>query len=1248
MSDEMERERERLIEQIVAAACGPAGARRRDPVARFVRAYYRLEPLDNLTQRSVDALAATARGQMQFVRRRAPAQALIRIRRPGLRATGDLAVLETCVEDKPFLVDSIRMRLRDAGAAVDWAVHPVIRIAREATGQMQAIGSGTAESLIHMEFEPLPTARAYAELERALQLTLEALAAIVGDYPAMRRQLRREIKALAHVPAQCDEAQWAEARAFLEWLDQSHFSFFGAIRERPRAGGDPRTALGLLRAPERYDCETLFAPQQELDKYEDSTRVIVITKATQRAPVHHPDYMDVISVKHFDPRGRRTHLMRFIGLFSTDAYLERPRNIPLLRRKVEYVMARARVPERSHYGKHLRDILHQLPRDELFQSSETELLRTALGILALHERQPLRLFMRRDRYGRFYSFMVYMPRERYSWPMRDRIEQALLEVCGGLGADRHIDWLRDGMVRLHFIVRTPPGTSIDASAQQIEQRLIAHTRTFADQLAAQLRQRFDTTVAERFAQAFPPSYTETASPAEAAQDVAGLLQLSTAQPLLARLSPADAGAVLKLYTTQRPLELSAVLPMLTRFGLPVAQEDTVEIHPAQGGPRWIQRFELRLPDPAALASPLRRLNFEQAFMAAWHGTIEDDGLNQLVTLAGLTARRVSLLRALCKYLLQTGLPLGLGYMERILAQHPTIARRLTALFEARFDPAADPAGRESECASLAQAAERALDEEVSSLDGDRVLRGLLDMIRACVRSNYFQPGADGGDKPWLSFKFDSARVPELPRPLPKYEIWVYAPWMEGIHLRGGAVARGGLRWSDRMQDFRTEILGLMKAQMVKNAIIVLVGAKGGFVVKSTARQTAAGGEDPAAAGLEAYRTFLRGLLDLTDNRVGGAVTPPPAVVRHDGDDPYLAVAADMGTARFSDVANAVAAEYGFWLGDAFASGGRTGYDHKQMGITARGAWESVKRHFRELGVDPDSDDVSCIGIGDMSGDVFGNGMLLSRRIRLLAAFDHRHVFIDPDPDPEASWRERKRLFELPRSSWADYDPALISAGGGVWARSAKSIPLSPQVHAWLGVDRARLTPSELIRALLGAPADLLWNGGIGTYVKAKDESDLDVGDRANDALRITAARLRCRVVGEGGNLGVTQRARIEYALGGGRINTDAIDNAAGVHTSDREVNIKIPLHRLVDEGRLGTADRDRLLASLTDTVAEAVLYANYLQAQALSLMARGAAGRLDDDIALMRLLEREGLLDRTLEFLPDDEALSDGAAAARG
>jgi len=1241
----------------------------------FLRSYFQSEALDTLRLRSPQTLLAAALEHWRLALRRAPGVPVLHLSPPtGARA---LAVMQLCTDDLPFLVDTLGLCVSAAGAGIDWTMHPVLRLSRDASGVITGVGpasgeapagDGRDESLIHIEFDPLPGADAYAHLQQAIGDALRKLQVVVADYPAMRDCLQQCVAALQQVPPGADAAEFAEAQAFLRWLDDNHYTFLGSLCSatviddegsrvlRP----DPASGLGLLRAPGDDAGEALLAPQEQLDRYAESPRVVVVTKTAARSPIHQATEMDVISVRRFDAGGAPTATQRFIGLFASDAYIDRPRHIPLIRRKVEEVLRRMGLPEHGHSGKALRDILHELPRDELFQSSEDELYRLCMGIRALRDRHPLRLFMRRDRYGRFYACLVYLPRERYSRELRDRLAAELLTMCGGLSIDHEVALPRSGPARIHYVVRTTPGSELAYTPEQIELRLQAAARSWRERLRERLLTNGDAALAARFADAFPPAYADGRSPEEATRDVIRLASLDVRQPLLPTLQieRADAGerrpSALLLYTRERPVALSDVLPTLKHFGLRVDQEEPVVVTPSDGGRLWIQRFDVATESGAPLPAQAQSARFEAAFLSVWRGEVENDGLNRLVLAAGLDARQVSALRAMCKYLIQTGLPYSQSYMIGLLAEYAPIARLLLQLFEARFDPAL--AGRDAECLRLGQALDHALDGVVS-LDGDRVLRAYLSVVRAALRTNYFQRDAFGQPRPCISFKLDPAKIPELPRPRPLFEIWVYAPQMEGIHLRGGRVARGGLRWSDRAQDFRTEVLGLMKAQMVKNAVIVPMGAKGGFVVK----QSVSPGDREAwqAVGVACYRTFLRGLLDLTDNLDGDVVVPSADTVRYDGDDPYLVVAADKGTASFSDIANAVAAEYGYWLDDAFASGGSAGYDHKKMGITARGAWECVKRHFREIewtdgsgvlryGRDIQRQPFTCVGIGDMSGDVFGNGMLLSPHTRLVAAFDHRHIFVDPDPDAAGSHAERQRLFALPRSSWDDYDRGRISAGGGVWPRSAKSIPLSSQMRAALGCDAERLTPAELIRAILCAPVDLLWNGGIGTYVKAHDEADEAVGDRGNDAVRVTARALRCKVVGEGGNLGLTQAARIEYALAGGRINTDAIDNAGGVHTSDLEVNIKIPLNQLQRQGALTRGQRDPLLAACTGEIEQAVLHDSDLQATALSLEQTRAGRRLGDHVELMRQLEREGLLDRVLEGLPDDEALAQRRARGGG
>ena len=1236
----------------------------------FMRHYYEMSSLDSLRSRSPEELFAVVHRHWQLTQSREAGKPAVKVMNPeeaGAAGHHGFAVLESVVDDMPFVVDTLVMAVREAGSPIDWTVHPVLTVRRDANHRLSKVGGaesgeGQAESLVHIEFEPLADAQAYEKLEADVRRVLDDLRMVVADYEGMRANVNRVAEAFRSSPESARTDEYEEALEFLSWLNEHHFTFLGyaeSSAETDEAGRKTfRTleeqGLGLMRKGGRFArTDEFIAPQEELDRYVNSSRMMVVTQANTRSPIHHPEYMDVVSVKKYADDGSVAGTYRFLGLFSTDVYTNRPHSIPLIRRKAEYVLQRSRLPEGSHSYKNLKEILHTLPRDELFQSGEDELFDVCMGIRALRDRHQLRLFMRRDRYGRFYSCMVYVPRDRYGREMRDRIGSELMEVCNGVSLDRNVEFLRGGLARLHYIVRTRPGTRIPLQVEDVEARLIAVTRSWRDQLRDVLMkmQRPDSAeVAARFCDAFPLAYTETTEPLTAAADLQYLSRLGEADPVLPRLvverGTGDACPTqLKLYSWQRPIALSDVLPTLENFGLRVVRQDPTQVKPRGGQVLWIQQFDIAVTGRCNLSAEDQKSYFETAFAKTWGGETENDGLNRLVLAAGLDFRQVTCIRVICKYLLQTGIPYSQAYMERLLADHAPIARLLVRLFETRFDPQQSKDKRRQQELAVAQELDERLDE-VATLDGDRVLRAFLGVIRAALRTNYYQSTEDGARKSWISIKLNPRLVPELPRPLPMFEAFVYSPQVEGVHLRGGKVARGGLRWSDRREDFRTEVLGLMKAQMVKNAVIVPVGAKGGFVVKQPV--------DPSdreawmAQGIECYKTFLRGLLDITDNRVGAEIVRPQQVVCYDEEDPYLVVAADKGTASFSDIANGVSEEYGHWLGDAFASGGSAGYDHKKMGITARGAWESVKRHFRELGRNIQDEPFTVVGVGDMSGDVFGNGMLLSRKIRLLAAFDHRHIFIDPDPDPETSYQERERMFGLGRSSWQDYNNELISEGGGIWPRSAKLIQLSPQAREALGIEAASMSPNELLKAILLAPAELLWNGGIGTYVKASSESHQEVGDRANDAIRVNGKALRVKVVGEGGNLGLTQLGRIEFALGGGRINTDAIDNSGGVHSSDREVNIKIPLNQLIKEGDLDLEARNPLLARMTDDVAKAVLRDNYVQSEAISLLELSAASRLDEHANLMRTLERDGLLDRAVEFLPDDESLKERRTRNQG
>jgi glutamate dehydrogenase len=1173
--------------------------------------------------------------------------------------------VEIVTDDMPFLVDSVAMELNRNGLVIHLPIHPVIAVRRDEAGGLREVlppdaEDGVRESYLHFEVdrqsEPAVLDRLRAEVERVL----EDVKASVEDWAAMREQVRSILEELDERPPPVDEAELAEARALLEWIEDHHFTFLGyrSYDLVQQDGQDmlrpvPGTGLGILRQGQSKPASGSFAKlPPEARRLAREPHVLVLTKANSHSTVHRPSYLDYIGVKRFDEQGEVVGERRFLGLYTSAAYNRNPRDIPVLRRKVAKVPERAGLPRYSHDWKSLLNILETFPRDELFQISDDQLYETAMGILRLEERRRVRLFMWHDNYGRFVSALVYVPRDRYTTTVRRRIEVVLHEAFPGASFDFQV-WLSESVLaRLHFIIRLRPGEMPTYDAKELEAKLATVTRSWNDELHALLLELHGeeegNALFSFYGEAFPAAYLDDFPARNAVYDIQRMEDLAERGGLnmnLYRPLEAPPGTLrFKLFWADRPLPLSAAVPMLEDMGVEVVEERPYELHPPGQGPVWIHDFGVTYTGEADVDLSRVKDVFQEAFAAILRGEAESDGFNRLVLGAGLTWRQIVVLRAYCKYLRQTRLAFSQEYMEQALASNSQIARWLVELFESRFDPT-QPEGAEARADQLRERLATAIDQ-VANLDEDRILRSFLDMVEATLRTNHYQRGLDGQPKPYLSFKLDPAGVPSLPKPRPMFEVFVYSPRTEAVHLRGGKVARGGIRWSDRREDFRTEILGLMKAQMVKNAVIVPVGAKGGFVVK---RPPLEGGREALMDEVVAcYSTMMRGLLDVTDNRVDGKVVPPPDVVRYDDDDPYLVVAADKGTATFSDLANSIAQEYGFWLDDAFASGGSAGYDHKKMGITARGAWESVKQLFRERGIDTQSTDFTVVGIGDMSGDVFGNGMLLSRHIKLVGAFNHLHVFLDPDPDPEVSFAERERLFALPRSSWSDYDTAKISEGGGVWPRTAKSIPLSEPVRRVLGVEAEALTPNELINAMLKAPVDLLWNGGIGTYVKASREAHSDVGDRTNDAVRVDGAELRAKVVGEGGNLGFTQLGRIEYALPGGRINTDFIDNSGGVDCSDHEVNIKILLNQVVNDGDMTRKQRDKLLAEMTDDVATAVLQDNYRQVQAISVTEAQAPQLLDEHDRLMRSLERAKRLDRRLEFLPNNEELAERKAVGKG
>jgi len=1255
--------RQHLIDAIAKETRGARGAPA--PLAAFARDYYHGVDESDLRATEPASLAAAAAGHLRFGARRKPGQALVRVFNPMAARDGwesARTVVEIVTDDMPFLVDSLATVLNGSGLSIHTMVHPVLGVTRDRAGRIKTLSSRLdgrpAESWQHIEVDRAGDSAQLERLRERIEATLDDVRVAVTDWPKMVERARAIANEVRDGLPGIQAAEAREAAAFVDWLADNHFTFLGYREYRLERGATtdrlvplPRSGLGLLRAGHDGSRRRVTELKGEVRRKAREATVLVVTKANSVSTVHRETYLDYIGVKTFDARGNVTGERRFIGLFTSATYSASPRTIPLLRNKVQRVIDHFGISPVSHDGKALMHVLENHPRDELFQASIAELVKSFRGIVNLYERRRVRLLLRRDPYQRFFSCLLYVPRDRYNTQVRVRIERILLEELGGESLEAQVQISESTLARLHLLVRTDPQREVSAHVERIERRIAETVRTWEDRLRESLQERLPAgeadALARRFEGALPVSYQEDVAASQALPDLLELLALPDAPQALGLLLERDqrTGALhLRLYRRGEPIAMSDLLPLLENFDLRILNERPYRIPTADGTTFWIQDLEVAHAEGRQLDPKQAGPRFESAFFAVWHGQAESDGLNRLVLSAGLEWRQALVLRAVCRYLLQTGLPFSQRYMESVLARHPGLAARLAWLFEARFDPRLAAATRSAQQRSLAREIDEAL-EQVTRPDDDRILRAFRAVIATALRTNHFQRDAAGQPKGYLSIKLDPKQLLELPKPRPMFEIWVYSPRVEGVHLRMGKVARGGLRWSDRREDFRTEILGLMKAQNVKNTLIVPVGAKGGFVPK----QLPTGDREAIQReGTECYRIFIRGLLDLADNVRDGKVVPPADIVRNDPDDPYLVVAADKGTATFSDIANALAAEYGFWLGDAFASGGSAGYDHKKMGITAKGAWECVRRHFREMGLDTQSQPFTVAGIGDMAGDVFGNGMLLSRHIRLVAAFNHQHIFLDPEPDAERSYLERERLFQLPRSSWADYDAKLISRGGGVYPRDAKDIALSPQARALLGIEAARATPTEIIRAILKLPVDLLWNGGIGTYVKASREANSQIGDRANDAVRVDGRELRCKVIGEGGNLGCSQLGRIEFAQNGGRVNTDFVDNSGGVDCSDHEVNIKILLAVVQQRTRQTRAARNRLLARMTDEVAALVLRDNYLQSQAISLMQSVAAERLGEHAHLIRSLELEGVLDRALEFLPSAEEIEDRRRAGEG
>jgi glutamate dehydrogenase len=1216
---------------------------------------------DDVAQLGPNDLAKLAARAWEALRKRAPGAPKISCETVTLEDSGPrkaVTVVEIVNDDMPFLVDSVMSELTERRVAIRLVAHPVFGVRREGErlvelGAADAV-AGERESFIHIHLDPIADDAARADLVAALSTVLGEVRLAVQDWRPMRERVTAIVEEMKNNPPPLPVDEIAEAVQFLQWLLADNFTFLGMRDYQLQDNAlepDFDSALGVMRA---HDLRVLRRGSElveytpEVMAFLKEPRPLIIAKANIRSHVHRRVHLDYIGIKRFDAGGNLLGEQRIIGLFTSTAYTRTAQSIPYLRRKIAHIERRAGFDPGSHSGKALANVLEHYPRDELFQVDEDTLYDFALAILQLDERPRVRVLARVDRFDRFVSVLVYVPRERYDSSVRAKIGDYLAIAFDGSIVAYYPYFPEGPLVRVHFIVRRVGGATVPIARAKLEEDVAAIVRSwndgFAEALALVNLPEKARDLFERYKDAFSEGYHEAYAPTIAAGDIRVIEGLSAERPLGVdfhhRLEEEQKAVGLKVWSFARPLPLSARVPVLENMGFRVVDERTFYIAAPEGDKAaWLHDMLLERTDGGMIDLDSGKAKLETAFMMVMRGQAESDGYNALTLLGGLAWRDVALIRTLSRFLRQIRVPYSQDYMWATLTKHAAIAGQIVDLFHARFDPRPDAVTvRDVKQKEITDRIEAEL-QKVESLDEDRILRHFVNAVQSAIRTNFYQTDADGQVKAQIAIKFESGKLTDLPLPRPLYEIFVYSPRVEGVHMRFGKVARGGIRWSDRPQDFRTEILGLCKAQQVKNAVIVPVGAKGGFVPKLMPKS--ASREEVQAEGIATYKLFIGTMLDITDNIApDGAIIPPADVVRHEGDDPYLVVAADKGTATFSDIANALAIAHDYWLGDAFASGGSAGYDHKVMGITARGAWESVKRHFREMDVNIHETPFAVVGVGDMSGDVFGNGMLREDTTKLVAAFDHRDIFIDPDPDPKAAFAERKRLFALPRSSWQDYDKSLISKGGGVYPRASKEIHLSPEAQALFGVG-ASVTPQALMKAILKAKVDLLFFGGIGTYIRASAETDEAAGDRANDAIRVTGADLNCKVIGEGANLGMTQRGRIEAALKGIRLNTDAIDNSAGVNTSDVEVNIKIALSAPLRSGALTIEARNALLVEMTGEVARLVLRNNYQQTLALSLAQRRGMEDLGFQQRLMHILETRGELDRAVEFLPDELALAE-------
>ncbi|MFC3121673.1 NAD-glutamate dehydrogenase [Agaribacter flavus] len=1226
--------------------------------------------LDDLHGRSDSNLYGAILSLWQKLQDKQPNQSIIRVFNPEIAKHGwqsPHTIIELIVDDMPFLVDSVRMAINRLNITSHIMLHAPMHISRDENNHVLAFSdtlsrkdSDVSETVFFIEIDRQSREEDIEALTLELDSVVNDVSLTVSDWHPMRDKLAEVTKRFDKSKSKATKAVKAQGKTFLDWLNDHNFTLMAYRYYDVKAvEGDHQwipandTSLGLMKNSISDRVRLLSNLPASARDETLSSNPLILTKTSSHSKVHRPAYMDYIGIKEFDDSGDVCGEHRFLGLYSAAFYNSSAADLPMLKEKISRMCEISGFEKGTHAYKAFINIIETYPRDELIQTPDEELSSIIKGIFQMQERGMSRLFVRKDAFGRFFSCMVYVPRERYNTQLRRDTQALLKRSFKAKGAIEFTTYFSESVyARTHYIARVD-NNNMEFDVNEIENNIIELTKTWQDKLNAKIVAAYGEEngkrIQQKYANAFSHSYAEHNLPSAALVDLQRIDALCDQNCLdILFYRPQEEGkesdvVKLKLYHRHEPIHLSDVLPMLENFGLRVIDESPYKVTSDDGAVNWVMDFTMLHKRGSNFDMEKAQALFQDAFAQVWEAELEDDAFNRLILGASITGRMVTIVRAYAKYMRQIGASFSIDYIANTMASYPEIAKALIHLFDATFNP-----GLKRNAKSLESAEKSILAslDGVSNLDDDRIIRRYLDLIKATLRTNFYQPDGEGKSKAYISFKLLPERIPEMPLPLPKYEIFVYSPRIEGVHLRGGKVARGGLRWSDRMEDFRTEILGLVKAQQVKNTVIVPVGAKGGFVCKRMPEDA-----DRAAMqqeGQACYKIFIRSLLDITDNIVEGKIIPPENVVRLDEDDPYLVVAADKGTATFSDIANGISDEFNFWLGDAFASGGSVGYDHKKMGITARGAWESVKRHFREMGIDCQSTPFTCVAIGDMAGDVFGNGMLLSKHTRIVSAFNHLHIFFDPSPDPKTTYKERQRLFDDPSLSWDDYDRTLISKGGGIFKRSEKSIKLSPEMKKCLGTRQATMTPNELIHAILKMPVDLIWNGGIGTYIKSAKESHADVGDRANDNLRVNGRDVQAKIVGEGGNLGLTQLGRIEYAASGGRVNTDFIDNVGGVDCSDNEVNIKILLNTLVNDGELTLKQRNKLLYDMTDDVAQIVLEDCYRQTQSISISELGGVKQIKEQLRFIHGLEREGALNRELEFIPSDDEISERVVTGQG